>query len=355
VSPPVVPSPPVGSQPLPPLLDDPGHPRAPRVRRRSHGFPFRSLPASLPALIPLGILVAIVVELVLASGFANFGLDFFSGTWTPQGTSSHWGIMVFIAGSFLTAIPALLIAMVVGLGIAIASTTYLPRFVSRFLDPFVDLLAGIPSVIYGIWGYLLVAPYFGGTINPAVYAHLGWLNIPAIHLGPLNFAGVSLFGGTPPPSGGIGLPVTIFILMLMALPITTLLIRDALRAVPRDLWESGLALGATRWETVRRVAIPYASRGILSAGFLGFGRAFGETVAVAMVLGVVSRYPVNVYGVSATMASEMFVSLDSAFSNAQFLSALSEMAIVLLVISLVVNLIGRLLIRRIVTYEIPGL
>jgi phosphate transport system permease protein len=141
----------------------------------------------------------------------------------------------------------------------------------------------------------------------------------------------------------------------MALPITTLLIRDSLRTVPRDLWESGLALGATRWETTRRVAIPYGTRGILSAGFLGFGRAFGETVAVAMVISAQSAYPVNVYGTTATMASWMFELLDSAYGNSQFLAALSEMAIVLLAITLVVNIAGRLLIRRIVTYDVPGL
>lgn len=291
----------------------------------------------IPAVVPVAILIGIVAELAISSGFTNFGLGFWGSVWNPP---TRWGIAVFVVGSFITALPALFFAMAIGLGIAIASTTYLPRWMTRWMDPFVDLLAGIPSVVYGIWGYILVAPFFGMVLNPWLYARLHAL---------------PFFGPPAPLSDGLGLPVGIFILTLMALPITTLLIRDALRSVPKDLWESGLALGATRWETVRRVAIPYSSRGILSAGFLGFGRAFGETVAIAMVLNVTASYPVNAYGGTATMAAEMFLSLDAAFGNTQWLAALSEMAIVLLGISLAVNIVGRRLVSRIVTYEVPGL
>jgi len=306
-------------------------------RHRSAGTVAGRIVPFVPALIPAALLLGIVVELLISSKLTNFGLDFWGSNWNPP---DHWGIAIFVTGSLLTALPALFFAMAIGLGIAIASTTYLPGWITRFLDPFVDLLAGIPSIVYGIWGYLLVAPFFGTVINPALYNHLGF--IPG-------------FGGVAPRADGLGLPVGIFILTLMALPITTLLIRDALRSVPRDLWEAGLGLGATRWETMRHVAIPYGSRGILSAAFLGFGRAFGETVAIAMVLNVVATYPINVYGSTATMASEMFLLLDSAFGNSQYLAALSEMALVLLVISLAVNIIGRRLVARIVTYEVAGL
>jgi phosphate transport system permease protein len=291
----------------------------------------------IPALIPAAIIVLIVAELFLASGFKNFGWGYFSGTWNPP---AQWGIAVFIVGSFLTATPALFLSMGIGLGIAIASTAYLPRSLTRWLDPFVDLLAGIPSVVYGIWGYILVAPYFGLTVNPFIYHHFAWL--PG-------------FGGKPPIGAGLGLPISIFILTLMALPITTLLIRDSLRAVPKDLWESGLALGATRWETMRRISIPHGSRGILSAGFLGFGRAFGETVAIAMVINLVPSYPVNFYDHTATMAATMFELLDSAYGNSSFLAALSEMALVLLAITLAVNILGRMLVTRVIAYEVPGL
>jgi phosphate transport system permease protein len=327
------PAPVADREPFPPSFPPAG--TTVKVHRRPVGV--GDIVAYIPAAVPAAILAGIVIELLISSKFTNFGLSFWGSVWNPP---SSWGIAVFVTGSFLTALPALFFAMAIGLGIAIASTTYLPGWITRFLDPFVDLLAGIPSIVYGIWGYLLVAPFFGTIINPALYSHLSF--IPG-------------FGGVAPRSDGLGLPVGIFILTLMALPITTLLIRDALRSVPRDLWEAGLGLGATRWETVRHVAIPYGSRGILSAAFLGFGRAFGETVAIAMVLNVVASYPTNAYGSTGTMAAEMFLSLDSAFGNTQWLAALSEMALVLLGISLVVNIVGRRLVARIVTYEVPGL
>ncbi len=332
------PSAPVASADREPLPRPSPSGRSPRARRRRpYGSVVGRLVPYLPAAVPAALLVAIVLELVRSSQLTNFGWGFWGSRWDPP---DAWGIATFVAGSFLTALPALFFAMAIGLGIAIASTSYLPAWITRWLDPFVDLLAGIPSIVYGIWGYLLVAPYFGTVINPFLYRHLSFL--PG-------------FGGLPPLSDGLGLPVGIFILTLMALPITTLLIRDALRSVPRDLWEAGLGLGATRWETVRRVAIPYGSRGILSAAFLGFGRAFGETVAMAMVLNVVASYPANAFGSTGTMAAEMFLSLDSAYNNSQWLAALSEMALVLLAISLAVNLIGRRLIAQIVTYDVPGL
>jgi phosphate transport system permease protein len=263
---------------------------------------------------------------------------FFSFNWDPP--QSQWGVGVFIVGSFLTAIPALVLSMAIGLGIAIASTSYLPRYIAAILDPFVDLLAGIPSVVYGIWAFLIVGPVLGKQIDPWAYDHLRFL--PG-------------FGGQPGSALGTGLPLAIVVLTLMALPITTLLIRDALRSVPRDLWESGLALGATRWEVVRRVAVPYSTRGIVSAAFLGFGRAFGETVAVAMVIGSIASFPTNVYGETFTIAAAMFQLLDTSFVNHPLQIALVEMALVLLAITLVVNLLGRRLISNLSHFDVAGL
>ncbi len=294
----------------------------------------------IPALIPAAIIAAIAWTLLNASGFYNFGWGF----WLPASATNQYGVLVEIVGSFLTAVPALFLSMVLGLGIAIASTVYLPRFITRFLDPFVDLLAGIPSVVYGIWAFVVIAPIFGTIINPWAVAHLSF--IP-------GFA-----PSTIPPSpttAGTGLPLAIMVLTLMALPITTLLIRDALRSIPRDLWESGLALGATRWEVMRRVGLRHGSRGILSAAFLGFGRAIGETVAVAMVIGLDGRFPVNVYDVTDTMAAYMFESLDAAFSHPILLKNLAELALVLLAITFVVNLVGRRLVSHIYAEEVPGI
>jgi phosphate transport system permease protein len=318
-------------QPLPPPSSPPP-PTSQRIRGLLGG---KLLPLAL-ALIPAAIVLAVVVSLVSESGFHNFGWGFFSG---PPNAN---GVLVYIVGSFLTAVPALFLSMAIGLGIAIASTTYLPAFLAKILDPFVDFLAGIPSVVYGIWAFLVIAPIFGKLINPWAVAHLSF--IPG-------------FGSTPtsPTSLGIGLPLAIVVLTLMALPITTLLIRDALRSIPRDLWESGLALGATRWEVMRRVGLRHGSRGILSAAFLGFGRAIGETVAVAMVIGSSDRFPVNVYDVTNTMAAFMFETLDAARVDPQFLELLAELALVLLLITLAVNLLGRRLVSHIYAGEVPGL
>jgi phosphate transport system permease protein len=323
-----------GREPIPPSSSPAGtEPSQPGGRSLLQWLRFSAI---APALIPAGIIVAVIVIIAYASGFTSLH-DFYSFNWSPG--RNHWGIGVFVVGSLLAAVPALTLSMLIGLGLAIASTSYLPRLISGVLDPFVDLLAGIPSVIYGIWGFVVIGPYFGITVNP-------WL---ADHLRLIPWFG--------PPSGntlGLGLPLAIFLLTLMALPITTLLIRDSLRAVPRDLWESGLALGATRWEVLRKVALPYSRRGIMSAGFLGFGRAFGETVAVAMVIGSTPIIPTNFYSSGYTMAAAMFELLDSAYGNSQFLAALCEMALVLLAISLVVNVVGRRLVIALSTTEVAG-
>jgi phosphate transport system permease protein len=294
----------------------------------------------VPALIPAAIIVAIVVALVAASGFHNFGLEFFGLKFNSS--LNQWGVGVLIVGSFLTAVPALILSMLIGLGIAIASTTYLPAIVARFLDPVVDLLAGIPSVVYGIWAFVAIAPIFGREINPWFVTHLSII------------PGFERVGLSPNP-GGVGLPLAIMVLTLMALPITTLLIRDALRSIPRDLWESGLALGATRWEVMRRVGLRHGSRGIFSAAFLGFGRAIGETVAVAMVIGSLDVLPSNVYGSTWTMAAFMFQELDAAFSYRTYLQALAELGLVLLVITFAVNLLGRRLVTHIYAQEVAGI
>ncbi len=286
------------------------------------------------ALIPLALTLAIVVVLLHASGFENFGWSFWSLNVTQN------GVLVYVIGSFLTAVPALLLAMLIGLGIAIASTTYLPRFLSAILDPFVDLLAGIPSIVYGIWGFFVVASFFGTNIFSWTAVHLAW--IPGF--APTHDSTLAEI------ATGDGLALAILILVLMILPITTLLMRDALQAVPRDLWESGLALGATRWEVTRRVAVPYARRGVWGAAFLGFGRAIGETVAVFMVIEQSARLPSNIYSGTSTMASFIIGSIDSAMelnpAGVMELHFLCELSLLLLAITLVVNVAGRWMIRR---------
>ena len=277
------------------------------------------------------------MTLVLSSHFYNPGWDFFGSKW--NGNLGIFGIAIFVLGSFLTAIPALFLSMLIGLGIAIASTVYLPKVVTRILDPFVDLLAGIPSIIYGLWGYLLLAPIFGLTLEPWAATHLTF--IPGYRAPSYTYV------------AGEGLPLAIVVLTLMSLPITTLLIRDALRAVPRDLVESGLALGATQWETVRRVTMRHGSRGIWSAAFLGFGRAFGETVAVAMVIGDATKYPTSVFSETSTIAAFIFSNFEGATHLE--LQVFAELALLLLAISMAVNIVGRRFVSALYTQEVAGL
>ncbi len=226
---------------------------------------------------------------------------------------------------------ALALVLLFSLALGAATALYLPRRISLVLNGFVDLLAGIPSVVYGIWGFWIVAPVFGTVINPWLNGHLGF--VPG-------------FGG-PVPSTGVGIPLAVFVLTLMTLPLTAVLVRESLLAVPVTYREAGLALGATRWEVFRRVLLPFARRRIGGAALLGFGRAFGETVAVFMVIGDATKIPVNIFDLSYTVPGVLVGQFDSAFVQPNYLAALAQLALVLLAISLLINIGGRWLVGRV--------
>jgi len=293
----------------------------------------------LPALVPLAIIVIVLVAMVGTTRGVPFSvLDFLGSSWLvqPPGVAgSSYGVSTFIVGSLVTSLPALLLAMLIALGVAIASVVYLPRIATRFLDPFVDLLAGIPSIVFGLWAFIILRPYFQQSLTPWMAANLGFLP---------GFAG-------PVSPTGLGIPITVFILTLMILPISTLLIRDTLRAVPRELWESGLALGATRWEVTRRVSLRYGSRGISSAALLGFSRAIGEAVAVSFLIGGATNFPTNVYSTTNTLSALIIENLDSSFVNPQEFAALAEVGILLTAITLTVNIIARRFVMQLGVHE----
>lgn len=290
-----------------------------------------------PCLVPLALIVVIVFSLVGQITPSPIALgNLFGPEWNPD---ASFGVQIMIVGTFVTALPALLIAMLIALGVGIASSVYLPRGVSRGLDPFVDLLAGIPSIVLGLWAFIVVGPYFASTLYP-------WMTT--------NLAFIPGFGGTF-PSSGQGIPLAIFVLTLMILPISTVFVRDTLRSVPRDLWESGLALGATRWEVTRRISLRYGSRGISSAALLGFSRAVGEAIAVSIVLGAnTSFFPTNIYSTSDTLAALIVQELDYGLVDPSLLAALAEVALILTAITLAVNLVGRHLVRRVNLAAIGG-
>ncbi len=297
---------------------------------------FRAWLGSPLALIPLILVLVVAAVLLIASGFRYFGPSFWSADYNfvpGSPNQSIWGIGVFVTGTAITAGLALVLATVLSLALSISIVVYLPSTPSRILTILTNLLAGIPSVVYGIWGFVILAPYFGLTLEPSLRDAIGW--IPG-------------FGGPESAIGPHGILLAVFLLTIMIIPLTTALMREAMRSVPNDLVEAGLALGATRWEVARRVRMRSARLGIGSAILLGFGRAVGESVAVAMVIGAETKLPVSLYSASTTMASFIFYQLDSAFFYPDLLQFLVEIALVLLGIALAVNLVA----QRLTTAEI---
>ncbi len=318
-----------GVQPLPePAGGEPAVPPSSSASDRS-GPSLWAWVGSPLALIPLVLVAAVATVLVVASGLHNFGGTFWGILYNfvpgdPGGSS--WGIGAYVVGTALTAGLALLLATALSLALSISIVVYLPTVASRILAILTNLLAGIPSVVYGIWGFVILAPFFGLTLEPSMRDAIGWL--PG-------------FGGPASAIGSWGILLAVFLLTIMIIPLTTALMREALRSVPHDLVEAGLALGATRWEVARRVRMRSARLGIWSAILLGFGRAVGESVAVAMVIGAVPRLPESLYSPSTSLASFIFYQLDSAFYYPDLLKFLVEVALVLLLISLAANVLAQ--------------
>ena len=300
--------------------------------RGQNGEGWRAWVASPIALLPLLLIGAVAGVLLYASHLHNFGASFWGiyYNFIPNHAGSSWGIGTYVLGSALTAGLSLILATVLSLALSISIVAYLPSIPGRILTIVTNLLAGIPSVVVGIWGFVIVGPYFGLTVEPALRDVLFWL--PG-------------FGGTTSDIGAWGILLAVFLLMVMIIPLTTALMREALSNVPRELVDAGLALGSTRWEVTRRVRMHYARLGLWSAILLGFGRAVGESVAVAMVIGGVPKVPGSLYAQSTTMAAFIFYQLDSALVLPDLLTFLVEIALVLLLITIAVNILAQILSR----------
>jgi len=275
------------------------------------------------------LLVAFVTSLVIQArpAFAHFGLSFLTSTkWDP--VHVHYGVLVFLVGTLETTLIALVIAFPIGLGCALALAFGVPERLRVVLGPAVEMLAAVPSVVYGLWGLLVVAPWVRTIIEPAL-AHIT--------------------GGHGPFSGsqlGVGLLLAGVILAIMVLPTMVAISRDVLMAVPQVEIEGAFALGATRWQVMRRVIIPSARGGILGATTLATGRAMGETIAVTMVIGNTDHFTHSLFGTTQTMAS-LIANEFSEATEPFHLSALIAVGVVLLVVAVVVNLAARLLVRSV--------
>ncbi|OGC23275.1 phosphate ABC transporter permease subunit PstC [candidate division WOR-1 bacterium RIFOXYB2_FULL_42_35] len=299
-----------------------------QIQKRNKGDTwFKAITFSFAASIPL-LLLALVVVLINKSwlGFSAFGWGFvFSSVWDPL--NDHYGALPFIFGTLMSAFIALLIAVPLGLGCAIYLSEISQSKFKEYVAVMVELLAAIPSVVYGLWGIFVLGPWVAKVVQPLLKNTLGFLPI---------FQGS--YSGSSLLTAGI-------ILAIMILPTITVISREVFQVVPHSLRESALALGATRWETFKLAVFGPATSGIIGAVILGLGRALGETMAVTMVIGNRPKIAASLFAPAYTLASVIANEFAEATSWLN-LSVLVELALILLVITIFVNGLARLLIWK---------
>jgi len=306
------------------------------------------LGAVLPLLAVLFVLITLIIEALPATRLN--GLHFFTGTdWNPGNTygeavvtdgvahpvGAYYGALPLIVGTLATSAIALVIAVPVSVGAALVIVERLPRRLASTIGMVLELLAGIPSVIVGLWGVVTFGPFIAHDIAPVIARNTP--NVPV-----LNY-----FRGDT--GNGEGMLVSGLVLAVMVIPIIASTSRDLIRQVPLLPREGATALGLSDWECVRRVTLPWVSSGIVGAIVLGLGRALGETMAVAMVSGAeLGSMPANIYSTMTTIAATIVSQLDSAMTDyTDFaVKTLAEAGLVLMVITLLTNVAARFLVRR---------
>lgn len=336
---------------MPDLLDVQGSVAATRARHRKPAGAlmrmraFRRIMALLGSLVGVS-LVAIVVFLAIYAWPAirfngwqflvrnnwNVGSQY-GNPITVHGQQvlpgAEYGILFLIVGTLASTAIALLIAVPLGVGAAMFLAEGVPPVLRAWISFFVELLAAIPSVVFGLWGYIVLIPFLGHTLFPFLSTWLGW--IPGLQ---------------GPAGGGYGLLTAGLVLSLMIVPLITATVRDALVSQPPELRDGAMALGASRIEAMWTVLLPAVRRVLIGATILATGRALGETMAVLMVSGNGLNYlPQNIYAPISTMAAFVVSQLDSALQDPTGLAvrSLAEIALVLCVISVIVNSLARVL------------
>ncbi len=279
------------------------------------------------------LLSSVIVALIDGSipAFRAFGLGFLATErWNP--VTEQFGALAPIYGTLITSFIAMLIAVPVGLMIAFFLTELCPQWLRRPIGIAVELLAGIPSIIYGIWGLFVFAPFLQATLQPLLIKTLG--NVPVI---------APLFSGPP---YGIGVLTASLILAIMVLPFVTSVSRDVFEAVPSVLKEAAYGLGCTTWEVVRYVVLPYTRVGVIGGVMLALGRALGETMAVTFVIGNAHRISASLLApgttISATIANEFTEAVGPLYT-----SSLIALGLILFVITFIVLAAARYLLLRI--------
>jgi phosphate transport system permease protein len=269
----------------------------------------------------------IVVVVGAWPAMKRFGPGFLIHTgWDPVHLA--FGALPFIAGTIIVAFGAMILAGGCGLMTAVCITELLPRWLQGPVSYLIELLAFIPSVVYGLFGLLVLAPFLQSTVETWLLLHLG--------------SRIAIFNGAP---YGVGYLSAIVILAIMILPLIVALSRESLILVPREQKESGYALGAGRWDVVWGITVPFARNGIVGAFVLALGRALGETIAVAMTIGGGFNLPKTVMDQGYTLASVIANEFNEVSSD-MYLSALIYCGLILFVLTVIVNIIAYFIVRR---------
>ena len=307
--------------------------RAATLRRFRRGdIAFKSL-TLISAITVLVLLAGVMLALLHGSlpAWRAFGPGFLtSESWNP--VTEKFGALPAIYGTLVTSIIAMLIGVPVSLGIAFFLTEICPERLRRTVSIAIELLAGIPSIIYGIWGLFVFAPWFQATVQPFLIDTFA--NIPVLN---------QLFAGPP---YGIGMLTAGLILAIMVLPFITSITREVFETVPAVLKEAAYGMGCTRWEVIRRVVIPYTLVGIIGAVMLGLGRALGETMAVTFVIGNAHRIVTSLLAPGTTISA----SIANEFTEATgelYTSSLIALGLILFFITFVVLAAARFMLMRI--------
>jgi len=290
-------------------------------KQRLQDFIFHKV-TMLFALSVLIVLVGIIISLIIGAipALKEFGPAFISTVeWDP--VNDKYGAAIAIVGTLATSGIALLIAFPVSFGIALFLTEICPVWLRRPLGTAVELLAGVPSIIYGMWGLFVFAPLFGDYVQPllkSTFGALPWIGV--------------LFTG---PTMGIGIMTAGLILAVMIIPFISSVMRDVFEIVPAVLKESAYGLGCTRWEVVRKIVLPYTKTGVVGGVMLGLGRALGETMAVTFVIGNANKLSASLFSPGNSIASTLANEFAEAASTLH-VSSLYALALILFVITFIV-------------------
>ncbi len=290
-------------------------------KQRLQDFIFHKL-TLIFALSVLLVLVGIIISLIIGAlpALKEFGPAFITTVeWDP--VNDQYGAMIAIVGTVVTASIALAIAFPISFGIALFLTEICPAKLRRPLGTAVELLAGVPSIIYGMWGLFIFAPLFADYVQPALHQTLGKLPV----LG-------NLFGG---PIMGISILAAGLILAVMIIPFISSVMRDVFEIVPPVLKESAYGLGCTKWEVVRKIVLPYTKTGVVGGVMLGLGRALGETMAVTFVIGNAHKLSWSLFSAGNSIASTLANEFAEAESTLH-MSSLFALGLILFVITFIV-------------------